>query len=105
MGDVGKEFGEDVVLLLYKSADCTCQKCDTKRVKTKGKTLKGKRLWIIQGADVGTPQEPRTDKSTRAVPGASHLIGGISLITGLTWSSESVSLVKSILITMVTCGL
>lgn len=26
MGDVGKEFGEDVVLLLYKSADCTCQK-------------------------------------------------------------------------------
>lgn len=39
MGDVRKEFGEDVVLLLYKSADCTCQKCDTKRVKTKGKTV------------------------------------------------------------------
>ena len=76
-----------------------------KNVIQKGSKLKGKRLWIIQGADVGTPQETRTDKSTRAVPGASHLIGGISLITGLTWSSESVSLVKSILITMVTCGL
>ena len=41
MGDVGKEFGEDVVLLLYKSADCTChcQKRDIKRVKTQGKTV------------------------------------------------------------------
>ena len=30
-------------------------------------------MWIIQGADVGTPKETRTDKSTRAVPGVSRL--------------------------------